>query len=105
MAEETKELLSCEPERLGHGTYLDEEAKEVVLARRTCIEICLTSNLLCVIFLLREFELSVRVTNRISHGRCKTVQQLQDHHIQYYLARNHPIAICVRPPPFICFLA
>jgi adenosine deaminase len=50
MAEETKELLSCEPERLGHGTYLDEEAKEVVLARRTCIEICLTSNLLCVIF-------------------------------------------------------
>jgi adenosine deaminase len=52
MAEEkeTKELLSCEPERLGHATYLDEEAKEVVLARRTCIEICLTSNLLCVIF-------------------------------------------------------
>lgn len=50
MAEETKELLSCSPERLGHGTYLDEEAKEVVLARRTCIEICLTSNLLCVIF-------------------------------------------------------
>jgi hypothetical protein len=29
-------------------------------------------------------------------GRCKTVQQLQDHHIRYYLARNHPIAICVR---------
>ena len=63
MVEETKELLSCEPERLGHGTFLDEEAKEVVLARRTCIEICLTSNLLCVIssfpffalcFLLRE---------------------------------------------------
>jgi adenosine deaminase len=109
MAEETKELLSCEPERLGHGTYLDEEAKEVVLARRTCIEICLTSNLLCVIFIfpffLREFELSVRVTNRISHGRCKTVQQLQDHHIRYYLARNHPIAICVRPLPFIYFLA
>jgi len=47
------ELLSCEPERLGHATYLDEEAKEVVLARRTCIEICLTSNLLCVFSLLR----------------------------------------------------
>jgi len=27
---------------------LDEEHKKVVLARRTCIEICLTSNLLCV---------------------------------------------------------
>jgi len=71
LAEETMELLSCEPERLGHATFLDEEAKEVVLKRRTCIEICLTSNLLC-----------------------KTVQQLQDHHIRYYLARNHPIAIC-----------
>jgi len=68
---ETKALLSCEPERLGHATFLDEEMREVVLARRTCIEICLTSNLLC-----------------------KTVEQLQDHHIRYYLARNHPIAIC-----------
>lgn len=47
-AEETKALLSCEPERLGHATYLDDEAKELVLARRTCIEICLTSNLLSV---------------------------------------------------------
>ena len=50
---ETKELLSCEPERLGHATYLDDEAREVVMARRTCIEICLTSNLLCVLSLLR----------------------------------------------------
>src|SRR5712691_8387862 len=24
--EETKELLSCEPERLGHATFLDDEA-------------------------------------------------------------------------------
>jgi len=67
---ETKELLSCEPERLGHATFLDEEARKVVLERGTCIEICLTSNLLC-----------------------NTVLQLQDHHIRYYLARNHPIAI------------
>jgi adenosine deaminase len=59
MAEETKELLSCEPERLGHATFLDEEAKEVVQARRTCIEICLTSNLLCVIiFSLSSFFIS-----------------------------------------------
>jgi len=70
-AGETKELLSCEPERLGHATFLDDEAKELALARGACIEICLTSNLLC-----------------------KTVEHLQDHHIRYYLARNHPIAIC-----------
>ncbi|KAI0248106.1 adenosine deaminase-like protein [Lactifluus subvellereus] len=70
-AAETMQLLNCEPHRLGHATFLDDETKELVLARRTCIEICLTSNLLC-----------------------KTVQQLQDHHIRHYLARNHPIAIC-----------
>jgi len=92
---ETKALLSCEPERLGHATFLDEETKEVVLARRTCIEICLTSNLLCVIFLSSLFGL-FRACGPPSPRRCKTVQQLQDHHIRYYLARNHPIAICVR---------
>ncbi|KAI0307456.1 adenosine deaminase-like protein, partial [Multifurca ochricompacta] len=70
-AVETMQLLSCEPQRLGHATFLDDEAKELVLTRRTCIEICLTSNLLC-----------------------KTVQRLQDHHIRYYLERGHPIAIC-----------
>jgi adenosine deaminase len=52
LAEETMELLSSEPERLGHATFLDAEAKEVVLKRRTCIEICLTSNLLCAILTL-----------------------------------------------------
>lgn len=52
-AAESMELLSCEPERLGHATFLDEEAKEVVVARGTCIEICLTSNLLCVFSLVR----------------------------------------------------
>jgi len=92
---ETKTLLSCEPERLGHATFLDEELKEVVLARRTCIEICLTSNLLCVFpFFALWPPPSVRPP---SPRRCKTVEQLQDHHIRYYLARNHPIAICVRP--------
>ncbi|KAH9982116.1 adenosine deaminase-like protein [Lactifluus volemus] len=70
-AAETKQLLSCEPHRLGHATHLDNESMELVLARRTCIEICLTSNVLC-----------------------KTVQQLQDHPIRYYLERNHPITIC-----------
>lgn len=38
---------------------------------RPCIEICLTSNLLA-----------------------RTVQSLESHHIQYYLANNHPITIC-----------
>ncbi len=56
-AAETMKLLSCEPQRLGHATFLDDQAKELVLARRTCIEICLTSNILCV-FPLRMWVLS-----------------------------------------------
>ncbi|KAL4071121.1 hypothetical protein V8B97DRAFT_1964093 [Scleroderma yunnanense] len=38
---------------------------------KPCIEICLSSNLLC-----------------------GTVRSLEAHHIQYYLANNHPISIC-----------
>ncbi|KAF9229777.1 Metallo-dependent hydrolase [Gyrodon lividus] len=38
---------------------------------KPCIEICLTSNLLC-----------------------KTVPSLEAHHIRYYLANNHPVVIC-----------
>ncbi|KAJ6602329.1 adenosine deaminase-like protein [Mycena sp. CBHHK59/15] len=69
--EETLRLLSYAPSRLGHATFLNEEAKSLVLQTKTCIEICLSSNLLC-----------------------KTVTKLEDHHIRYYLAHNHPIAIC-----------
>jgi adenosine deaminase len=46
-------LLSCGPQRLGHATFLDDQAKELVLAQRMCIEICLTSNILCVFSLTR----------------------------------------------------
>ncbi|KAH7925686.1 Metallo-dependent hydrolase [Leucogyrophana mollusca] len=38
---------------------------------KPCIEICLTSNLLC-----------------------KTVPSLDEHHIRYYLKNDHPVAIC-----------
>ncbi|KAF8879959.1 hypothetical protein BD779DRAFT_1612839 [Infundibulicybe gibba] len=69
--EETIELLSFNPDRLGHATFLNSEAKELVLQNKTCIEICLSSNLLC-----------------------KTVTTLDSHHIRFYLKHNHPIAIC-----------
>ncbi|KAI0063236.1 adenosine deaminase-like protein [Artomyces pyxidatus] len=70
-ADETLQLLACDPQRLGHATFLNEEAKQIVRERKICIEICLTSNLLC-----------------------KTVETLGDHHIRHYLRHNHPIAIC-----------
>ncbi|KAH9836646.1 Metallo-dependent hydrolase [Rhodofomes roseus] len=70
-AEEIQQLLSYEPDRLGHATFLDETSKELVRNSNSCIEICLSSNLLC-----------------------KTVDNLDVHHIRYYLRHNHPIAIC-----------
>ncbi|KAJ7583564.1 Metallo-dependent hydrolase [Mycena floridula] len=71
-AQETLKLLSYKPNRLGHATFLNQEAKDLVLQDpKLCIEICLSSNLLC-----------------------KTVASLEDHHIGYYLQNNHPIAIC-----------
>ncbi|KAF8807709.1 Metallo-dependent hydrolase [Phlegmacium glaucopus] len=70
-AEETYKLLSFNPERLGHATFLDEEATSIVLEKKMCIEVCLTSNLLC-----------------------KTVPTLESHHIHQYLKSGHPFAIC-----------
>jgi adenosine deaminase len=47
-AAESTELLSFMPDRLGHATYLDDEAKKIVVHNNICIEICLSSNILCV---------------------------------------------------------
>ncbi|KAI0757458.1 Metallo-dependent hydrolase [Daedaleopsis nitida] len=70
-AQETLKLLSFKPDRLGHATFLDDAAKKVVHTDEMCIEMCLSSNLLC-----------------------KTVPTLDAHHIRYYIGHNHPIAIC-----------
>ncbi|KAG1789315.1 Metallo-dependent hydrolase [Suillus plorans] len=66
-------LLSCRPDRLGHATFLSDELKTFTESEeaKPCIEICLSSNLLC-----------------------KTVASLDAHHIRYYLKNDHPIAIC-----------
>ncbi|KAF8193305.1 Metallo-dependent hydrolase [Pholiota molesta] len=69
--DETLQLLSYGPQRLGHATFLNDEAFSIVMETNMCIEICLSSNLLC-----------------------KTVSSLESHHIRQYLERNHPIAIC-----------
>ena len=46
--EEALKLLSCLPDRLGHATFLTEDAISTVLEKKICIEICLSSNLLYV---------------------------------------------------------
>ncbi|KAL1745542.1 hypothetical protein HDZ31DRAFT_63036 [Schizophyllum fasciatum] len=69
--EDTLQLLSFKPNRLGHATFLDDETIHAVVQADTCIELCLSSNLLC-----------------------KTVPSLDAHHIRHYLKHNHRIAIC-----------
>ncbi|KAG8864887.1 hypothetical protein FRB96_003473 [Tulasnella sp. 330] len=68
---DTDILLSAEPSRLGHATFLTIQQVQMILKNKIPIEICLTSNLLC-----------------------KTVTNLSDHHIHSYLQAKHPIAIC-----------
>lgn len=46
--DETLKLLSYRPDRLGHATFLNEDAIRIVMRENTPIEICLTSNLLYV---------------------------------------------------------
>ncbi|KAJ3727719.1 hypothetical protein C8R42DRAFT_572214 [Lentinula raphanica] len=68
---DTMTLLGYNPDRLGHATFLDEEAKDFVLEKNIPVEVCLSSNVIC-----------------------KTVPDLASHHIRYYLDRNHPIVVC-----------
>jgi adenosine deaminase len=44
--EDTLTLLSVPPDRIGHGTFLNDEARALVLEKNIAIELCLTSNLL-----------------------------------------------------------
>ncbi|KAI0344022.1 adenosine deaminase-like protein [Trametopsis cervina] len=69
--EDTLQLLSYGPDRLGHATFLDGAARQKVFSSNVPVEICLSSNLLC-----------------------KTTRSLEEHHIKHYLEQNHPIAIC-----------
>ncbi|KAH8101401.1 Metallo-dependent hydrolase [Cristinia sonorae] len=69
--DDTLKLLSFSPDRLGHATFLGAAEQDFVRNTNTCVEICLTSNLLC-----------------------KTVETLGDHHIRYYLKYDHPVCIC-----------
>ncbi|KAF8313513.1 Metallo-dependent hydrolase [Cantharellus anzutake] len=70
-AEDTTEILSWSPRRLGHATFLDTDATLKVFNEKIPIEICLSSNLCC-----------------------KTVKTLSVHHLRSWLERDHPVIIC-----------
>jgi len=93
--EESVQLLSFKPNRVGHATFLNDEAKAIVLKEKIAIEICLSSNLLCVLHCI----ITISLQFTILVVSCKTVSSLDAHHIRYYLENDHPIGICV------CFLS
>jgi adenosine deaminase len=71
ISSETPKLLALDPARLGHATFLTDEERKIVQERKIPLEICLSSNLIC-----------------------KTVEQLEDHHVLFWLEQDHPVIIC-----------
>jgi adenosine deaminase len=65
--EEIASMLAFNPERLGHGTFLDH----ATLNREIPIEICLSSNLIT-----------------------RTVVKIEDHHVEKLRMSDHPYVIC-----------
>ena len=71
MQSETLEMLRYLPDRIGHGTFLDSDARSMVIGKSIPIEVCLTSNL-----------------------HCKTVSKIEDHHFIDFHFEGHPCVIC-----------
>lgn len=69
---ESSSLLSIQPDRLGHATFLDDYCRKAIYGQNIPVEICMTSNILC-----------------------KTVKTFEEHHIKELLVDKHPFILCV----------
>lgn len=70
---EIMEMIEFGVDRIGHGTFIEGKALELVLERNIPIECCLTSNV-----------------------KSKTVKTYDDHHLKKLLELKHNVVICVR---------
>jgi adenosine deaminase len=68
---ESSSLLSIQPDRLGHATFLDDYCRKTIYGQNIPVEICMTSNILC-----------------------KTVKTFEEHHIKELLVDKHPFILC-----------
>ncbi|KAI8339476.1 hypothetical protein BC941DRAFT_420591 [Chlamydoabsidia padenii] len=68
---EAPELLSIQPDRLGHATLLDDYSRDIIYKQAIPIEICMTSNVFS-----------------------KTVATYEDHHVKQLLEEDHPFILC-----------
>uniref|UniRef100_F1L0J9 Adenosine deaminase-like protein n=1 Tax=Ascaris suum TaxID=6253 RepID=F1L0J9_ASCSU len=77
--DELYDCLQVNANRIGHGTFIHgnpdivqrTKCTDYVLKKRTPIEICLTSNVVC-----------------------NTVASYADSHLAFYLSKNHPVVLC-----------
>ena len=44
--DEVLALLALKPKRVGHGTFLSDQAREIVVRENKTVEVCLSSNVL-----------------------------------------------------------
>lgn len=74
---ETQPLLSVEPDRIGHGTFLipelagGSELADAIVAAKIPIELCLSSNV-----------------------QTQTVCDYDNHHFNFWYKKNHPCVLC-----------
>ncbi|KAI8807266.1 hypothetical protein BJ742DRAFT_318763 [Cladochytrium replicatum] len=71
MDEESRLMLSMDPDRLGHCTFIAKDVRDQILEKKIPVEICVTSNLVG-----------------------KTVTHIDDHHIKDLLMDSHSCVIC-----------
>ncbi|KAI8913272.1 hypothetical protein EDD86DRAFT_200131 [Gorgonomyces haynaldii] len=72
VGQETMEILELKPDRIGHGTFLDEVSRQYLVDCSIPVEICMTSNVMC-----------------------KTVKDYEDHHFYDLHYEGHPLILCV----------
>ncbi|XP_063699275.1 adenosine deaminase-like protein [Culicoides brevitarsis] len=72
--EDVKDILDFGPDRIGHGTFVEESGLQnwqTLRKKKIPVECCLTSNV-----------------------KCGTVKNYEDHHLKKLFQYGHPVAIC-----------
>lgn len=70
--DEILDMINFGIDRIGHGTFIDGYAWEILLEKKIPIECCLSSNI-----------------------KCGTVETFETHHFKKLFNSNHPVVICV----------
>lgn len=70
--DEINDTINFGVDRIGHGTFINDEALIVIKEKGIPIECCLTSNI-----------------------KCQTVNSYEKHHFKKLYDRDHPVILCV----------